>query len=155
MPQKAWIKYGGDEGSPAEFGSGSESPMGGPVYRFDADLDSSVKFPQSLDGKFFAAEYGRKWIKPITVNADGSPAPSRPSRGPAPRSWTMAFGPDGALYVLDYGTGADNQALYRIEYVAGTNRNPVAVAAADKTSGRHRSPSASPPRAAPTPRAGR
>ncbi|WP_345533528.1 carbohydrate-binding protein, partial [Microbispora amethystogenes] len=47
----------------------------------------------------------------------------------------MAFGPDGALYVLDYGTGSNNQALYRIEYIGKANRNPIAKASADKTSG--------------------
>lgn len=47
----------------------------------------------------------------------------------------MAFGPDGALYVLDYGTGSNNQALWRIEYIGGENRNPVAVASANRTSG--------------------
>ena len=35
----------------------------------------------------------------------------------------MEFGPDGALYVLDYGTGwfsgDANSALYRIEYIGG------------------------------------
>jgi PKD repeat protein len=50
----------------------------------------------------------------------------------------MAFGPDGALYVLDYGTswfgGDDNSALYRIDYVTG-NRAPTAVATASPTSG--------------------
>ena len=48
----------------------------------------------------------------------------------------MGFGPDGALYVLDYGTGySNNQALYRIEYIGQANRNPIAKASADKTSG--------------------
>ena len=51
----------------------------------------------------------------------------------------MAFGPDGALYVLDYGSGFGNgdanSALYRIEYIGGGNRAPVAKADADKTSG--------------------
>jgi PKD repeat protein len=47
----------------------------------------------------------------------------------------MAFGPDGALYVLDYGTGSDNQALWRIEYLANSNRNPIAKAAGTPTSG--------------------
>ncbi|MFI5757037.1 PQQ-dependent sugar dehydrogenase [Streptomyces sp. NPDC051569] len=134
-PQSAWIKYGGDEGSPPEFGGGSESPMGGPVYHFDAALDSNVKFPEALDGRFFAGEYGRQWIKAIEVNGDGSPGAIEDFPWSGTQVMDTAFGPDGALYVLDYGTGADDQALYRVEYVAGSNRNPVAQAAADKTSG--------------------
>ncbi|MER5945777.1 carbohydrate-binding protein [Streptomyces sp. NPDC001904] len=131
----AWIRYAGDAGSPPEFGSGSESPMGGPVYRYDANLNSAVKFPQSLDGKFFAGEYGRKWIKAIEVKADGSPGTIENFPWTGTQVMDQAFGPDGALYVLDYGTGANNQALYRIEYLAGSNRNPIAKAAADKVSG--------------------
>lgn len=131
----AWIRYAGDAGSPPEFGSGSESPMGGPVYRYDAGLNSNVKFPQSLDGRFFAGEYGRKWIKAIEVKADGAPGVIEAFPWTGTQVMDMAFGPDGALYVLDYGTGASNQALYRVEYVGGSNRNPIAAAAADKTSG--------------------
>ncbi|MFJ5087165.1 PQQ-dependent sugar dehydrogenase [Streptomyces sp. NPDC088674] len=134
-PQAAWIKYGGDAGSPPEFGSGSESPMGGPVYRYDANLDSAVKFPESLDGRFFAGEYGRKWIKAIEVKGDGSPGAIEDFPWSGSQVMDMEFGPDGALYVLDYGTGSDNQALYRIEYLAGSNRSPVAKVSADKTSG--------------------
>ncbi len=37
--------------------------------------------------------------------------------------------------MLDYGTGSNNQALWRIEYIGGTNRNPIAKASANKTSG--------------------
>ncbi|WP_030708064.1 PQQ-dependent sugar dehydrogenase [Streptomyces griseus] len=133
--QPAWIRYAGDAGSPPEFGGGSESPMAGPVYNFDADLDSAVKFPASLDGRFFATEYGRKWIKPVEVKADGSPGTIDTFPWTGTQVMDSAFGPDGALYVLDYGTGARNQALYRVEYLAGSNRSPVAKAAADKTSG--------------------
>ncbi len=69
-----------------------------------------------------------------------STATARTGRSPA-FPWTgtqvmdMAFGPDGALYVLDYGTGANDQALYRIEYIGGGNRSPIAVASANPTSG--------------------
>ncbi|MGW6462839.1 PQQ-dependent sugar dehydrogenase [Streptomyces rubiginosohelvolus] len=133
--QPAWIRYAGDAGSPPEFGGGSESPMAGPVYNFDAGLDSAVKFPASLDGRFFATEYGRKWIKPVEVKADGSPGTIDTFPWTGTQVMDSAFGPDGALYVLDYGTGANNQALYRVEYLAGSNRSPVARAAADKTSG--------------------
>ncbi len=133
--QPAWIRYAGDAGSPPEFGGGSESPMAGPVYNFDADLDSAVKFPASLDGRFFATEYGRKWIKPVEVEADGSPGTIDTFPWTGTQVMDSAFGPDGALYVLDYGTGANNQALYRVEYLAGSNRSPLAKAAADRTSG--------------------
>ncbi|MFI5913707.1 PQQ-dependent sugar dehydrogenase [Dactylosporangium sp. NPDC051541] len=131
----SWIRYGGDAGSPPEFGTGSESPMGGPVYRYNAALNSAVKFPPSLDGTFFAGEYGRKWIKPVKVNADGSPGEISTFPWAGTQVMDMAFGPDGALYVLDYGTGSNNQALYRVEYVGGGNRAPVAKVTVDKTSG--------------------
>ena len=135
----AWIKYAGDSGSPPEFGSGSESPMAGPVYRYDPASTSPTKFPQSFDGLFFATEFGRGWIKPIHVNADGS-------RGAIDNfPWTgkqvidSAFGPDGSYYVLDYGSGFGNgdsfSALYRFDYVGSGNRAPTAMAAADRTSG--------------------
>ncbi|AZM49690.1 hypothetical protein DMB38_31435 [Streptomyces sp. WAC 06738] len=125
--QPAWIPY--DGGSVPEFGNGSEAPMAGPVYRYDPDLDSAVKFPQEFDGDFFAMEWGRRWIKNIAVNPDGS----RGSISAFPWSGTQpmdaAFGPDGALYVLDYGTtwhsGDQNSALYRIESVSGAAGSPT------------------------------
>ncbi|MEU8271348.1 PQQ-dependent sugar dehydrogenase [Sphaerisporangium sp. NPDC049002] len=135
----AWIKYGGDSGSPPEFGGGSESPMGGPVYHYDAALNSAVKFPQSLDGVFFAGEFGRGWIKAIEVGANGSRGAISSFPFTGKQVMDTAFGPDGALYVLDYGTGYfggdANSALYRIEYIAGGNRAPTAKASADRTSG--------------------
>ncbi|MBB5081776.1 carbohydrate-binding protein [Nonomuraea endophytica] len=131
----SWIRYGGDQGSPPEFGGGSESPMGGPVYRFDPNLSSSVKFPASLDGRYFAAEFGRQWIKAIEVKQDGTPGIIEDFPWDGTQIIDLTFGPDGALYVLDYGTGGNNQALYRIEYIGAANRNPIAKAAADRTSG--------------------
>ncbi|MGH3879423.1 MAG: carbohydrate-binding protein [Actinophytocola sp.] len=131
----SWIRYGGDAGTPPEFGGGSESPMGGPVYRYDPNLSSPVKFPASLDGRYFAGEYGRKWIKAIEVTGSGGVGDIGAFPWTGTQVMDMAFGPDGALYVLDYGTGANNQGLWRIEYLANTNRNPVAQAAATPTSG--------------------
>ena len=99
------------------------------------NLNSAVKFPQSLDGRFFAGEYGRRWIKAIEVNGDGSVGEISAFPWTGTQVMDMAFGPDGALYVLDYGTGSNNQALYRIEYIGGGNRSPIAVASANPTSG--------------------
>jgi glucose/arabinose dehydrogenase/PKD repeat protein len=131
----AWIRYGGDAGTPPEFGGGSESPMGGPVYRYDPNLNSSVKFPQSLDGRYFAGEYGRKWIRAIEVTGSGGVGDIGIFPWTGTQVMDMAFGPDGALYVLDYGTGSNNQALWRVEYLANANRNPVAKASGTPTSG--------------------
>ncbi|MGW1003735.1 PQQ-dependent sugar dehydrogenase [Streptomyces sp. NPDC002520] len=134
--QPAWIPY--DGGSVPEFGTGSESPMGGPVYHYDATLDSQVKFPESYDGNFFAGEFGRRWIKRIVSDDAGTVQSINPFPWTGTQIMDMAFGPDGALYVLDYGTswfgGDANSGLFRIENVTGRH-SPVAQAAADRTSG--------------------
>ncbi|MET7973262.1 PQQ-dependent sugar dehydrogenase [Streptomyces mirabilis] len=134
--QPAWIPY--DGASVPEFGSGSESPMGGPVYHYDASLDSPVKFPQAYDGNFFAGEFGRRWIKRIASDSVGTVQSINSVPWTGTQVMDMAFGPDGALYVLDYGTawfgGDENSGLYRIEN-ATDGHSPVAQAAADRTSG--------------------
>ncbi|GAA3801145.1 lectin [Sphaerisporangium flaviroseum] len=136
----AWITYDGC--SLPEFGCGAESPMGGVVYRYNTNVSSPVKFPQSLDGHFFAGELQRGWIKDIIVNADGSRGAIQPFPWSGKTVMDMAFGPDGALYVLDYGTGWFNgnadSALYRIEYIGGGTggRAPIAAASGTPLSGR-------------------
>ncbi|MFI6034420.1 PQQ-dependent sugar dehydrogenase [Streptomyces sp. NPDC051315] len=134
--QPAWIPY--DGASLPEFGDGSESPMGGPVYHYDPALDSPVKFPEAFDGDFFAGEFGRRWIKRITSDADGTVRTISDVPWTGTQIMDMAFGPDGALYVLDYGVswfgGDEHSALYRIEN-ATDGHSPVAQAAADRTSG--------------------
>jgi glucose/arabinose dehydrogenase len=129
----AWIKY--DGGSVPAFGNGSESPMGGQVYRFDANNPSTTKFPAGLDGHYIAAEFGRRWLRDIVVNPDGTAGTIEvfPWRGT--QVIDTAFGPDGAFYVLDYGTGANDSAVFRIDYVPQGNQPPVARASANRTSG--------------------
>uniref|UniRef100_UPI0006E3726D PQQ-dependent sugar dehydrogenase n=1 Tax=Streptomyces hirsutus TaxID=35620 RepID=UPI0006E3726D len=135
--QPSWIPYNGT--SVPEFGGGSESPMGGPVYRYDAGSTSEVKFPQEFDGDFFAGEFGRRWIKRIEAAGDGTVQSINPFPWSGTQVMDMAFGPDGALYVLDYGTGYfngdENSALYRIEHVTG-GLAPIAQAKANVTSGK-------------------
>ncbi|MFG3258567.1 PQQ-dependent sugar dehydrogenase [Streptomyces sp. NPDC048172] len=132
----AWIPY--DGASVPEFGDGSESPMGGPVYRYDDKLDSVVKFPKEYDGDFFAGEFGRKWIKRIEHGGDGTVSKINDFPWSGTQVMDMEFGPDGALYVLDYGTGYfagdENSAVYRIEN-ATEGHTPTAEAKADVTSG--------------------
>ncbi|MGC4759211.1 ThuA domain-containing protein [Micromonospora trifolii] len=133
----AWLPYGGS-GSPPEFTGGGLSPMGGPVYRYDPNSTSPVAFPEYYDGTYFAGEFGRRWIKNIKLDASGQPLKINPFPWTGTQVMDMEFGPDGALYVLDYGTGwfngDANSALYRIEY-AREGRAPIAKASATPTSG--------------------
>lgn len=134
----AWLPYDGN--SVPQLGSGSESPMGGPVYRFDQSSTSKTKLPSYYNGKFFAYEWGRGWIKSMTIGENGQPAkidPFFPSMS-LTRPMDVEFGPNGSLYVLDYGSGyfggAEDSAVYRIDYVKG-DRAPNAKASATPTSG--------------------
>jgi cytochrome c len=136
--QPAWIPY--DRDSVPEFGNGGESPMGGPVYHFDPNLDSKTKFPEYYDGKNFAYEWDRGWIKTIEVGENGERGAIEPffESMTLTRPMNIEFGPDGSLYVLDYGSGyfggAADSAVYRIDYTKG-NRTPVVELSADRTSG--------------------
>ena len=136
--QPAWIPY--DGGSVPEFGSGTESPMGGPTYAFDAANPAVTKFPEYFDGKNFAYEWDRGWIKTIDVGANGERGAIRSffSSMDLVRPMNLEFGPDGSLYVLDYGSGyfggAPDSALYRIDFTEGKH-TPAVKLAADKTSG--------------------
>lgn len=141
--QPAWIDdhYAGNPAFPQLGGSGA--PMGGPVYHYNASLNSPAKFPASYDGKFFAYEFSRHWIKPITSDSKGNiQAIDTLTNG---RDWAHLtepidadFGPDGSLYVLDYGSawfgGSLDAALYKLEYAPG-DKSPTANITEDKSSG--------------------
>jgi cytochrome c len=122
----------------AVVGKGSRNAMAGPVYYYDDYADSKVKFPRYYDGKFFAYDWTRDWINPVTMNAEGDFV--KMERFTPSISYShpmdMQFGKDGALYLLEYGPNwfaqNDEARLSRIEYNAG-NRVPKVIAKADKT----------------------
>ncbi|WP_028661477.1 ThuA domain-containing protein [Saccharomonospora saliphila] len=139
QPADVWYGYG----ESAEFpilGTGGAAPMGGPVYRFDPELDSEVKFPEYYDGKPFFYEWARNDLYSISLDDQGEVMRLDPwltsQETLAPMD--MRFGPDGALYLLEWGGGygRDNpdSGLYRIEYNQG-DRQPVVQASASVTSG--------------------
>ncbi|WP_377269657.1 carbohydrate-binding protein [Peterkaempfera sp. SMS 1(5)a] len=142
QPAWIWNHYAGNPEFPQLGGQGA--PMGGPVYHYNAGLDSSVKFPKSYDGKFFAYDFSQAWIKPVT--SDGKGAVQAIDTLTSGHDWAhlvepidAQFGPDGSLYVLDYGSawfgGSLDAALYKIEYAPG-DKAPTAQITADATSGK-------------------
>ncbi|MEZ0538860.1 ThuA domain-containing protein [Fibrella arboris] len=141
--QKAFIYY--PYADSPEFGAivgkGGRNAMGGPVYYYaDYAADSKVKFPRAYDGKFFAYDWMRDWINPVTMTPEGDFVKMERFAPNMKFSHVidMQFAPDGSLYTLEYGqnwfAANDDARLSRITYNAG-NRRPVAVASANKLVG--------------------
>ncbi|MFI8526748.1 PQQ-dependent sugar dehydrogenase [Promicromonospora sukumoe] len=147
-PSRAATLYYGDQPGQqprdelVNFGTGSgQAPMGGPVYHYDADSTAPGKLPEYWDGKAFFGEFSQDYLAAFSVDwstfevgeiedflpntaltAAGMPINDNPI--------DLEFGPDGSLYVLEYGDGFFRQnpdsGLYRIDYAEG-NKAPQAV----------------------------
>lgn len=122
------------------LGSGSRSATGGPVYR-RADFPNAKRpWPAYYEGKWIATDLARGWIIAISMDANGNYKSMErflPSYQPI-EPIDMKFGPDGDLYVLEYGSvwfgKSPTAKLVRIEYNSG-NRKPLASASASKSGG--------------------
>lgn len=139
--QKAFIWYGYAESK--EFplmGAGGRSAMAGPVYYKDQFGAAKRPFPDYYDGKLLVYEWMRGWLMAVTLDAAGNYAsmervmPSYKFSNPM----DMEFGPEGDLYMLEYGSGwftqNDDARLVRIEYNSG-NRIPLVQVATAKKGG--------------------
>lgn len=124
--------YGYSEEFP-EVGSGGRSATGGPIYR-RADFDNPERpFPAYYEGKWLAADLSRGWIMAITMDENSDYVSMErflPTYRPV-EPIDIKFGPEGDLYVLEYGerwfADSEEDRLVRIEYNGG-NRAPIARA---------------------------
>ncbi|RFU82247.1 PKD domain-containing protein [Streptomyces triticagri] len=139
--QQPEIWYGYDESKEfPEMGSGGSAPMSGPVYRYDKDNPSETKFPEYYDGASFFYEWARNEVKEIRFDQDEKLLKINDFMSTADfvKPMDMTFGPDGSLYVLEWGSefggGNNDSGLYRIDYAQG-QRIPVAKAKASATNG--------------------
>ncbi|WP_402466319.1 ThuA domain-containing protein [Isoptericola aurantiacus] len=142
---EVWYGYSTNPLFP-EIGGGG-APMGGPVYSYDADLDSDVKWPEYWDGKAFFGEWNQGRMYSFQLTGDDRddlvdinrvlPQIFDPSAG-FDRPMDFEFGPDGALYMVDWGSGFggnnDSSGIFKVNYVQG-DPAPIARASADVTSG--------------------
>ncbi|MCP9237788.1 PQQ-dependent sugar dehydrogenase [Lewinella sp. JB7] len=141
QPQEAfiWYPYSFSEQFPL-LGSAGRSATGGPVYRQADFAESTNRFPAYYEGKWLAVEFMRGWIMAIDIDENGDYAGMEPFLPGENFSSAidMQFGPDGNLYVLEYGSawfrGNDNAQLKQIQYNGG-NRAPVVQATAEPLAG--------------------
>jgi cytochrome c len=119
-------------------GSGGRSIMAGPVYRYDEANPSPIKLPEALDGRLFIYEWMRNWIQTVKLDTVG------PEIEPFLPEWNlrrpidMKIGPDGALYMIEYGDQwweNNDSRIVRVVYRRG-NRAPVAKLTANETAGK-------------------
>jgi cytochrome c len=120
--------------------SGGNSAVGGPIFHASDFTNAPRSFPSYYEGKWFITDWVRGWINVVTIDDAGNYVgmerflPNFKLHGPI----DMKFGPNGDLYVLEYGNGyfKDNPEaeLIRIEYNGG-NRKPEVQAAVDKAAG--------------------
>ena len=87
--------------------SGGNSAVGGPVFRKGDFKNASRLFPAYYEGKWFITDWVRGWVNVVEMNENGEYKsmerflPDLKLKGPI----DMKFGPDGDLYVLEYGNG--------------------------------------------------
>ena len=100
---------------------GGRTAMAGPVYYFDEKLKNPNKLPNSFNHSLFIYEWSRNWI--INVKLDENQNQIGMERFcpkmTFKRPMDMELGPDGCLYLIEWGTAwgknQDTQ-IVRIEY---------------------------------------
>jgi cytochrome c len=143
QPAFIWYPYAVSPEFP-ELGTGGRNAMAGPVYYTDM-YPAATRYPDYYNGKLFIYDWIRGWIKAVTLqpNEDFEQMEPFASNIVLHNCIDMEAGPDGKLYLLEYGTGwfvknAD-AGLSRIDY----NEIPLppsATAAAADTSASARGP---------------
>jgi cytochrome c len=121
-----------------ELGEGGIGPMGGPAYDFRRNNNSRIKWPEYYDGVPLFYEWTRDYIKEMRLDGGGDLFKINPV-APLLRinnPMDIEFGPDGALYTLEYGDGFfvenEDAQVARIDFVRG-NRTPTVTVSATPT----------------------
>ena len=113
---------------------GESCPIGGSsIAGLSFAFYGGGPYPAEYDGALFFADYTRRCIWAMERGGTTKPSPSNIKGfvGGAANPVDLQIGPDGNLYYVDIGGGT----IRRIEYTAGVNQPPVAVATANPTSG--------------------
>jgi cytochrome c len=139
-----WYSYGPSAEFP-ELETGGIGPMAGPAYQFDAKVakkPGSTAWPQYYDNVPLFYEWTRDYIKAFfTEGGDLVRIEDVLATLDFDNPIDVEFGPDGSLYVLEYGDGffgknLPGAELARVDYLSTRgNRSPAVTAQADVTEG--------------------
>ena len=137
QPAFLWYPGGPSTRFPVVNGGGGRTAMAGPIYYFDEKLKSGNKLPKEFDHALFIYEWSRNWIIAVHLDAEnniakdesGKPRMERIGANMTfKRPMDLELGPDGCLYLIEFGTGWGNNKdtqIVRLEYTVGQNLSAV------------------------------
>ncbi|HEX5555724.1 MAG TPA: ThuA domain-containing protein [Chitinophagaceae bacterium] len=137
-PAFIWYPYAESPDFPI-LGKGGRCAMAGPVYYVN-DYPEATRFPEYYNGKLFIYDWIRNWIMVVTMDKTGDLQTIEPFMPDTKfhNISDMETGPDGNIYIVEYGEGwfskNANAALSVITYNGG-NRPPVVNMKVDHLSG--------------------
>ncbi len=141
QPAFIWYPYALSPEFP-ELGTGGRNAMAGPVYYTDM-YPAATRYPGYYNGKLFVYDWIRGWIKVVSLQPDGDfelMEPFMPNTT-LHNCIDMEAGPDGKLYLLEYGTGwfqkNPDAGLSRIDYNEIANTSIASVTTADTAASAH------------------
>jgi len=139
QPAFIWYPYAASRDFP-QTGTGGRNAMAGPVYYADL-FPEATRLPAYYNDKLIIYDWIRGWIKAVTLQPNGDFDKMEPFMPNTKFNSIidMEIGPDGQLYLLEYGTGWFSKnldsGLSRIDFNAGNRAPKVNNIVASKTSG--------------------
>lgn len=115
--------------------------MAGPVYYTDM-FPQETRYADYYNGKLFIYDWIRNWVKVVTMKPNGDMNKMEPFMPGTKFTGMidMEVGPNGRLYVLEYGSGwfskNDDSGLSRIDYLPGNRPPKITELTVDKISGK-------------------
>ncbi len=105
QPAFIWYPYAASPDFP-QVGSGGRNAMTGPIYYAEL-FPKETRYPEYYEGKLFIYDWIRGWVKAVTMLPNGDFDKMEPFMGSTKfaNPIDMEVGPDGKLYVLEYGSG--------------------------------------------------
>jgi len=140
QPAFIWYPYGESKDFP-QVGSGGRTTMAGPIYYTDM-YPKATRLPDYYNKKVFFYDWIRGWIKVLTLQPNGDLDKMEPFMATAKFNSPidMETGPDGKIYVLEYGSGwftkNKDAGLARIDYNTGNRAPEVKSIVASKAFGK-------------------
>lgn len=139
QPAFIWYPYAASPDFP-QVGSGGRNAMAGPVY-YTGMFPKETRLPDYYNGKLIIYDWIRGWMKAVTMLPNGDFDKMEPF-APVVKVNSlidMEVGPDGRLYLLEYGSGwfskNPDAGLARINYNGGNRAPAIQSVTVDKTTG--------------------